>query len=195
MDTDADRWCVPDWRSACAWFPRKLYAIYWQWHFFETLPDGALEFYTTEFYGLQLNGTLVEKDVSIESSMLRPRTVAVDSGSSLLLLDPKSIDALRTYLQTQHGGLPGVLVNTTDTGSTFPSIFSASVYAPESSCLVLSEDYDWSAWPSIELLLDAVTISIPAPLYFIEALPNMYVLAWWQNVGLAVHTWLFFDQC
>eukprot|EP00750_Incisomonas_marina_P030023 INCI7256.16.p1 GENE.INCI7256.16~~INCI7256.16.p1 ORF type:complete len:482 (+),score=81.68 INCI7256.16:1314-2759(+) len=106
--------------------------------------------------------------------MLRPRTVAVDSGSSLLLLDPKSIDALRTYLQTQHGGLPGVLVNTTDTGSTFPSIFSASVYAPESSCLVLSEDYDWSAWPSIELLLDAVTISIPAPLYFIEALPNIW---------------------
>lgn len=107
--------------------------------------------------------------------MLRPRTIAVDSGSSLLLLDPESMGALRSYLQTQYSALPGVLVNSTSTGSAFPSIFLASVYAPEASCLTLPEDYDWSAWPPIELLLDAVTISIPAPLYFIEALPNMYV--------------------
>lgn len=139
----------------------------------------------TEFYGVSVNGTFLEEEFAtggetahtIESSMLEPRSMAVDTGTSLLLLDSASMAALKQFLQDNYAHLPGISgAGDTAGNSEYPSIFSASVYAPKTTCLHLPSDYDWSAWPTLDLLVDAVTISVPAPLYFIEASADTCVL-------------------
>lgn len=132
--------------------------------------DGEIHYYLAEFYGLQINSTLIEDDVDMQSVIMEPRSMAIDSGTSLFLLDTASFIALQNYFENEYSDLPGI--NSDDSQ---PNIFSVSLANPE-SCLLLSTDYDWSLWPTIDVLLDSVTVSIPAPLYFIETQKNTQVI-------------------
>lgn len=115
---------------------------------------GMYQYYTVLMQGLSLDGKQVYSDAS---------PALVDTGTTLVMLQPDLFNRLVQSFQQRYAHLPGVTGNT--------SVLSAAtdrqycLWAKHSRSHVPGKP-DWTGWPTIELVLDGLVLQLPPSLYF-----------------------------
>ena len=108
---------------------------------------GKYQYYTVQMLGLSLGG---------EQLRMEPAPAMVDTGTTLLLLQPDLYRHLVRVFRERYPHLPGVTGNT--------SLLSPAT--DHQHCLRSSDTPDWSQWPTLELTLDGLVLQLPPTVYF-----------------------------